>query len=82
MSVPTFAYQYMAMNTTREYLPEEIRHAISLAINRQVIVEQLLQGQGRVAIGPLPEDHKYYNTNLKVEYDPEKAKGMGLGSQP
>ena len=76
MSVPTFAYQYMAMNTTREYLPEEIRHAISLAINRQVIVEQLLQGQGRVAIGPLPEDHKYYNTNLKVEYDPEKAKGM------
>ena len=76
MSVPTFAYQYMAMNTTREYLPEEIRHAISLAINRQVIVEQLLQGQGRVAIGPLPEDHKYYNTNLKVEYDPEKAKSM------
>ena len=66
----------MAMNTSRDYLTEDIRHAISLAINRQVIVDQLLQGQGRVAIGPLPEDHKYYDTSLKVEYDPEKAKEM------
>lgn len=76
-SVPTFAYQYMAMNTSRDYLPEEIRQAISLAINRQVIVDQLLQGQGRIAIGPLPEDHKYFDKNLlPIEYDPEKAKGM------
>lgn len=75
-SVPTYAYQYMAMNTSRDYLSQDVRHAISLAINRQVIVDQLLQGQGRVAIGPLPDDHKYYDTNLKVEYDPEKAKSM------
>ena len=76
-SIPTFAYQYMAMNTSRDYLTEEIRHAISLAINRQVIVDQLLQGQARIAIGPLPEDHKYFNTKLlPIEYDPEKAKSM------
>lgn len=75
-SVPTYAYQYMAMNTSRDYLSQDVRHAISLAINRQVIVDQLLQGQGRVAIGPLPDDHKYYDTNLKAEYDPEKAKSM------
>lgn len=76
MSVPTFFYQYMAMNTSRDYLSEDVRHAFSLAINRQVIVDQLLQGQGRVAIGPLPEDHKYYDKNLKLEYNPEKAKSM------
>lgn len=75
-SVPTYAYQYMAMNTSRDYLSEEVRHAISLAINRQVIVDQLLKGQGRAAIGPLPEDHKYYDTSLKAEYDPEKAKNI------
>lgn len=75
-SVPTYAYQYLAMNTSRDYLSQDVRHAISLAINRQVIVDQLLQGQGRVAIGPLPDDHKYYDTNLKAEYDPEKAKSM------
>lgn len=77
MSVPTFAYQYMAMNTSRDYLTEEVRQAISLAINRQLIVDQLLQGQGRIAIGPLPEDHKYFDKNLlPIRYDPEKAKGM------
>ena len=74
-SVPTFAYQYMAMNTARDYLTEDVRHAISLAINRQVIVDQLLQGEARIAIGPLAEDHPYFDEKLlPIEYDPEKAK--------
>lgn len=76
-SVPTFAYQYMAMNTSREYLTKEIRQAMSMAINKEVIVDQLLQGEGRVALGPLPSDHKYYNSEIEsmepVQYDPEKA---------
>lgn len=76
-SVPTYAYQYMAMNTSRDYMTKEIRHAISMAINKQVIVDQLLQGVGRVALGPLPEDHQYYNAKIEsmeaVQYDPEKA---------
>ena len=76
-SVPTFAYQYMAMNTSRDYLTEDVRHAISLAINRQVIVDQLLQGEARIAIGPLAEDHPYFDEKLlPIEYDPEKAKTM------
>lgn len=76
-SVPTFAYQYMAMNTSREYLTKEIRQAMSMAINKNVIVDQLLQGEGRVALGPLPSDHQYYNEKIEsmepVQYDPEKA---------
>lgn len=76
-SVPTFAYQYMAMNTSRDYLTEDVRHAISLAINRQVIVDQLLQGEACIAIGPLAEDHPYFDEKLlPIEYDPEKAKSM------
>lgn len=76
-SVPTSAYQYMAMNTSRDYLTEDVRHAISLAINRQVIVDQLLQGEARIAIGPLAEDHPYFDEKLlPIEYDPEKAKSM------
>ena len=76
-SVPTFAYQYMAMNTARDYLTEDVRHAISLAINRQVIVDQLLQGEARIAIGPLAEDHPYFDEKLlPIEYAPEKAKSM------
>ena len=76
-SIPTFAYQYMAMNTARDYLTEDVRHAISLAINRQVIVDQLLQGEARIAIGPLAEDHPYFDEKLlPIEYDPEKANSM------
>lgn len=76
-SIPTIAYQYMAMNTARDYLTEDVRHAISLAINRQVIVDQLLQGEARIAIGPLAEDHPYFDEKLlPIEYDPEKAKSM------
>lgn len=76
-SIPTFAYQYMAMNTSRDYMTKEIRHAISMAINKEVIVDQLLQGEGRVALGPLPSDHQYYNPEIEnmepVQYDPERA---------
>ena len=76
-SVPTYAYQYMAMNTSRDYMTKEIRQAMSMAINKQVIVDQLLQGEGRVALGPLPDDHQYYNEAIEsmepVQYDPEKA---------
>ena len=67
----------MAMNTSRAYLSQEVRQAISLAINRQVLVDQLMMGEARVAIGPLPEDHQYFNENLlPIEYDPEKAAQM------
>lgn len=75
-SVPTYAYQYMAINTSRDYLTEDIRHAISFAINRQVIVDQLLQGEGRVAIGPLADDHAYRNQDIQPEYNVEKAKEL------
>ena len=78
-SIPTFAYQYMAFNCSRDYLTEDVRHAMSHAINRQVIVDQLMQGQARTAIGPLPDDHQYYDSNLPTaedEYDPELAKQM------
>ena len=65
------------MNTSRDYLTADVRHAISLAINRQVIVDQLLQGEARIAIGPLAEDHPYFDEKLlPIEYDPEKAKSM------
>ena len=77
VSVPTFAYQYMAMNTGRDYLPQEVRQAISLAINRDVLIDQLMMGEARKAIGPLPEDHKYFNQALlPIEYNPEKAAQM------
>ncbi len=76
-SVEEFNYQYMCMNTSREYLSQEVRQALSLAINRQVLVDQLMMGEGRVAAGPLPDNHPYFNQDLwPVEYDVAKATEM------
>ncbi|WP_343209705.1 peptide ABC transporter substrate-binding protein [Anaerolentibacter hominis] len=75
-SLSSFGYQYLVCNTTKDYLPKEIRQAINLAINRDVIINQLMKGEGVAACSPLPPDHLYYDENLKVEYDPEKAAQM------
>ncbi|MDO5033507.1 MAG: peptide ABC transporter substrate-binding protein [Eubacteriales bacterium] len=76
-SIPSLAYQYMSVNTSREYLPQEIRQAMSLAINRDVIINNLLKGQGVPAIGPLPPTHQYFNEEiLPIEFDVERAKTM------
>ncbi len=73
-SQPSLGYQYMAMNTQKEYLTQEVRQAFSMAINRQVIVDQLLLGEGQPIIGPLHEPHQYFNEELSdIPYDPDAA---------
>lgn len=76
-AIPSLGYQYMAVNTSKEYLSEPVRQAINIAINRQLMIEQLMRGEGEPAIGPLSESHKYFNKNmLPIEYDIEKASKM------
>lgn len=74
ISTESVGYQYMAINTSREYLPEEVRQAINMAVNRDAIVSGLLKGEGEAAYGPLSKSHKYYDSVVEVEYDPEAAK--------
>lgn len=76
-SLPTLGYQYMAMNNSREYMTQNVRRAIDMAIDREAIVEQLLLGQGEIAAGPLPQSHRYFNNELlPVTRDVEKAKAL------
>lgn len=74
VSTASLGYQYMAVNTSRDYLPAKVRQAINMAINRSLIVDGLLQGEGEAASGPLAKSHKYYNPEIAVTYDPEGAK--------
>lgn len=54
-----------------------IRQAIALAINREAIVEQLIQGRGEVLSSPFGSEHPYNNPALSpIAYDPEKAKEL------
>jgi len=75
VSIPTFQYQTMVVNT--QHLPQEVRQAINIGINRNVLVDSLLMGQGRVINGPIVPGHPYFNeAMLPVEYNVEKAKKM------
>ena len=59
-----------------EKFEPEVRHAFMLAIDKQMIVDSVLKGYGSPACSPLMPSSPYLNTDLKVEYDPEKAKEM------
>lgn len=74
VSTWTVAYQYMTINTSREYLSPKVRQAISLAINREAIVNGLLKGEGEPAYGPFGKRHKYYNEVVNIGFDPVRAK--------
>lgn len=76
ISTESLGYQYMSINTQREYLPKKVRQAINIAINRSLIVEGLLKGEGEEAYGPLSKSHKYYNDGIEVEYSVDRAKQL------
>ena len=53
---------------------EEVRRALLLGINRNVIVSHILKGQAIIADGPiLPGSWAYYDEIEKFPYDPETA---------
>jgi peptide/nickel transport system substrate-binding protein len=77
--VPGTINQFMMINSHRPYLSNpSVREAIAMAINRQVIVSQLLKGQGSVPNGPVsPQYTTWYAKSVQPwPYDPVKAKQM------
>jgi peptide/nickel transport system substrate-binding protein len=78
VSVPTPGYQFMAFNFQRPYLQDKrIRRAIAHATNRQLMVNQLLRGEGELAEGPIWPSNPYYNRNVKPwPYDQARARAL------
>ena len=64
----------LQMVLNNEKFEPEVRHAFMLAIDKQMIVDSVLKGYGEPACSPLMPSSPYYNTDLKVEYDPDRAK--------
>ncbi len=55
----------------------KVRKALSLAINRQAIVDRVFEGSAAIATQLLPEGFYGYNEDLKPEpYDPARAKRL------
>lgn len=74
----THSQQQITINTTKPYLADKrVRQAISYAVDRKGIVDQLLQGIGSVALGPLPESSPWFNEDVpQYDYNIEKAKQL------
>ncbi len=70
---PAWTAQFAYFNTER--LDQNIRLAMSHAVNREVIVENLLKGNAEVTSSPYSSASPYNNEKLDpLAYSPEKAK--------
>ncbi|MHA1599374.1 MAG: ABC transporter substrate-binding protein, partial [Alphaproteobacteria bacterium] len=69
---------YLAFNTQKApFTDKRVRQALSMAINKQAIIDVVFQGAGKAAKNPIPPTIWSYNDAVKdYPYDPEKAKKM------
>ncbi|GGB39183.1 peptide ABC transporter substrate-binding protein [Virgibacillus dakarensis] len=78
--VEDYTYQYMLFNLSESndaFHDSRVRSAFDMAINKQQIVDKLMLGEGKVAVGPMPEYHPYFNEKLSGNsYNSEEAKKL------
>jgi len=74
----SFAYNYMGYNLEDpKFQDKRVRQAITMAIDRDGIVEGVLLGLGCVAHAPYKPDMLWYNANVKkFPYDPQRAASL------
>ena len=75
---PSFAYTYLGFNLNNEKFKDlRIRQALSLAIDRQELVDILFFGYGKICNGPFLPDSFSYNEKIKpITQNIEKAKEL------
>jgi len=71
-------YSLIFLNLNRPVFREkEVRRALLLAIDRQGLIDRILEGQGLVAHSPIMPDSWAYDADIKrYEYDPGQAKAL------
>ncbi|WP_297844222.1 ABC transporter substrate-binding protein [Pseudomonas sp.] len=75
LRVPSTFQVFFEMNLTKPPFDDaRIRRAVSMAIDRQAIVDKVLLGYGKVPTGPFPEGTQARQEFAPVKYDPEAAK--------
>lgn len=77
-SITSLNVGYFAFNTKKEPFNNKlVRQAISLAINKQALIETVYQGQAAWAKSILPETSWAYDKNTpELGYDPVRAKSL------
>ncbi len=71
-------YGYLGLNLQDPILARlRVRQAMAYAINREVIIKEVLKGLGKPAAGLLPSNHWAYEPDVETyPFDPEKAKKL------
>jgi dipeptide transport system substrate-binding protein len=69
---------YLAFNTEKAPFTEvKVRQALSMAVNRDAIIEAVYQGAGAKAKNPIPPTIWSYNDKVEdTKYDPEAARKL------
>ena len=69
---------YLAFNTTKKPFDDiRVRQALSLATDKNAIIDTVFQGAGKVAKNPIPPTMWSYNEDVvDYPYDPVKAKKL------
>ncbi len=80
-SAQTAEYGIVFLNLNRDDLPffqeTEVRQALLYALNRQLIIDEILGGQALIADSPMiPGTWAYYDDIPRYEYDPKKAETL------
>ncbi|BCW94195.1 MAG: ABC transporter substrate-binding protein [Thermoanaerobaculum sp.] len=78
VEVPSRVWGYIGWNNRRPPLSDRrVRRALTLAINRQAIVDTVYWGFARLAKGPIPSTMWAANRNLEpLPYDPAQAAAL------
>jgi peptide/nickel transport system substrate-binding protein len=71
-------YAFINWNGRRPFFQDPtVRRALTLAVDRQRIVDVARQGLGRVAHGPVPPFHWAYHADMEpLPHDPERARAL------
>jgi peptide/nickel transport system substrate-binding protein len=75
---PSDSFQYLGMNFEHPALKDvRVRRAIAYALDREALVEHLLEGQAEVATGLLPPHHWAYTDHVRrYHHDPARARRL------
>ncbi|RXT13494.1 peptide-binding protein [Ammoniphilus sp. CFH 90114] len=77
-TTPSLAYTYIGYNQKHPFFQDvRVRQALTYALNRQQLVDIVLEGQGQVAhTHGTPLSWAFENEVPRFSYDPEKAKQL------
>ncbi|MEG3133594.1 ABC transporter substrate-binding protein [Rouxiella sp. T17] len=78
MQEPGLNVGYLSFNTEKKPLDNvKVRQALTMAVNKQAIIDAVYQGAGQAAKNLIPPTMWGYNNDVKdYPYDPEKAKAL------